>query len=210
MAEIRPASGLRCRNQANSDGRCNDHPVGVFPVAPQPHVVLFRFHLNPARSAELEITGVLTQGVNWEARVKKHEEQARQLGQSTSVSGTQVFGDKMGLSVVSVHQCLDELALARGYKLEHISMFPQRNGKMNIVEIALSMNISEEVDPPPYALELLARLFASTWNYVHVWANPLNGNKEMVHVVTCLHRMVDEPNQYVLEFRDGLWGARTA
>lgn len=197
----------RCRNQATSGGRCVEHPDAL--RAPEPQVVLLKFNVNSQRGQELEVAGIPRKAADWLSREEKHVEHARDNRREAyrfrdvADSGVPVFG-KQGAMAVQVLPAWQELSVA-GFHLRDIHLVSRRDGKMDILVMSLAKE-RESAAPSSLAAQLVTNILASSWEFVHVWANPPQKDGAVVHTVNCVNRQPDQKRPNLLQFQDGLWG----
>ncbi|MDO8470915.1 MAG: hypothetical protein Q7S63_03065 [bacterium] len=203
-------SGGRCRNQGSEDGFCHNPHDAESGFADSPAVVLVKFNVNSDVAQQLELAGIQRRAVSWAQREVDHVEHARENSREAyryrevADSGVPVFG-KPGLQSVLLLDLW--LELKKAYKLSDIHLLPRRDGKMDVFVLVLSHQ--QEMRVSASVTDRITRLVGSTWQYVHVWANPPGSDGSIVHTVNVAHRQDTKPD-LGLEFKRGLWGAFSA
>jgi len=179
--------------------------------APSPHNVLVKFNINPNWAQTFEQVGIPRRFPSEADLEEKHIRQAQEMDREPyrfrdiADSGVPVFGTQ-GASEVSISGLLEELP-QEGYRPQGVHI-RTRKKKFDVLVIPFSRLASEGNSTflPTKALELLREfLKLSCWGFVHVWANPPDGQRRVVHTLNLGHREPDQSPKWNLCFNHGLW-----
>jgi len=213
----------RCRKEF---GKCDSHRNGgVWAKAPQPNVVLFKVNVNDRWEAAFRAAGVRVVVRSWERAEQlgqRRAETAQHLGRNSVAirdgvgrnsgvpedndTGCPVFGPG-GLKDLSVSvEGLDREMSAAGFVITDVHLLKRPHKP----PVRLVVEYSPVGTKPPaqnFPGKLFARLIATTFNQVDVWANERKADGTVPHTVNCGKRDDAAKPQHTLVFKDGEWDA---
>jgi hypothetical protein len=179
-------------------------------LAPSPNTILVKFNINPSWTQQFEKAGVPRKRPFEVELEEKHIAQARKLDRRAyeyrdiADSGVPVFGPQ-GSSEVSILGLLEELQ-REGYQPQGVHIRTRAQKKFDVLVIPFVRGSESNSTLPKRALELLQEfLRLSCWGFVHVWANPPDGQGKVVHTINLGHREPEKSPQWTLCFNHGLW-----
>lgn len=185
---------------------------GKVTVAPPPDVILFKFRVNPNWYERLLRSGIELRRISPQGkREMKHIMHAKKYRRAPyrfrgmADSGTPVFG-KEGLPNVGLSQVWSEI-LSSGYGVKEIFLSPRAGEPMATLTVVLQQK-GGFFGPRINRRELYRFMFATSFGFAHVWANPPQENGLIVHTVNLVQRIPQKEPSVFLTFNKGLWGMK--
>jgi hypothetical protein len=170
-----------------------------------PDLVLVKCFISSQYTSDLLDAGVhYTEKKNRKVIDHQHAEQARAIGRDPDQyrkvpdSGVPIFG-KDGLKNVGILSMLGELGEV-GYRVTACHIEPGRDQNKDVIVLAFGRD-GEEVQLPH---ELTMFIGANSWSVGHIWANPPNGDGQVVNTANFIGRQI-QPPKCELKFAGGLW-----
>lgn len=185
----------------------------LVPLAPAPDLILLQANINKKWTERFESAEVRLAEVNWERREEKRTEQAERLRINPYrynpiikfCTGVPVFGPK-GLNDVNIQWLWPEFKNA-GYRLQNIHLEEKENNiHMNVLVCGFSREENKEVNFSVDAVTLLAEFLNVSFRFLHVFANPPNGDGRIFHSLQVSGREPEKNPFLKLKFNNGLWG----